>query len=57
MLGGDVADGRTSGSGLEGQDRFQTKKGSWFNAVASYETAGSKPTAGLYIYPFALRSA
>jgi len=42
---------------LNGQDRFQTKKGSWFNAVASYETAGSKPTAGLYIYPFALRSA
>ena len=40
---------------LNGHDRFSTRRGSWFNQVSTYETLKSKPAAGIYMYPFALR--
>ena len=39
---------------LNGHDRFQTKKGSWFTQGTTYETVQSKPGAGVYMYSFAL---
>ena len=42
---------------LNGHDRQSEKKGSWFNQVTPFTTVGSKPAAGTYMYPFALRPA
>ena len=42
---------------LNGQDRFSTRKGSYFNKVQPYQTIGSKVPAGVYLYSFALKPA
>jgi len=40
---------------LNGQDRFATRKGSYFNKVQPYQTTGTKVPAGIYLYSFALK--
>jgi len=40
---------------LNGQDRFATRKGSYFNKVQPYQTVGSLVPAGVYLYSFALK--
>ena len=42
---------------LNGQDRFATRKGSYFNKVQPYQTIGSVVPAGVYLYSFALKPA
>jgi hypothetical protein len=42
---------------LNGQDRFSTRKGSYFNKVQPYQTIGSVVPAGVYLYSFALKPA
>jgi len=42
---------------LNGQDRFSTRKGSYFNKVQPYQTIGSNVPAGVYLYSFALKPA
>ena len=42
---------------LNGQDRFSSRKGSYFNKVQPYQTIGSVVPAGVYIYSFALKPA
>lgn len=42
---------------LNGQDRFQTRKGSYFNKVQPYQTIGTIVPAGIYLYSFALKPA
>ena len=39
---------------LGGQDRFDARRGSYFNEVQPYRAAGSVPPAGVYLYSFAL---
>ena len=40
-----------------GQDRFSTRKGSYFNKVQPYQTIGTNVPAGVYLYSFALKPA
>ena len=42
---------------LNGQDRFSTRKGSYFNKVQPFQTIGSVVPAGVYLYSFALKPA
>ena len=42
---------------LNGQDRFSTRKGSYFNKVQPYQTIGTNVPAGVYLYSFALKPA
>jgi len=42
---------------LNGQDRFATRKGSYFNKVQPYQTIGTVVPAGVYLYSFALKPA
>ncbi|APC25732.1 Major capsid protein VP54 [Only Syngen Nebraska virus 5] len=42
---------------LNGQDRFATRKGSYFNKVQPYQTIGGATPAGVYLYSFALKPA
>ena len=42
---------------LNGQDRFSTRKGSYFNKVQPYQTIGTNVPAGIYLYSFALKPA
>ena len=42
---------------LNGHERESARRGSWFNSVIPYQTVGSKPAAGCYLYSFALRPA
>lgn len=42
---------------LNGQDRFATRKGSYFNKVQPFQTIGSNVPAGVYLYSFALKPA
>jgi len=42
---------------LNGQDRFSTRKGSYFNKVQPYQTIGTKVPSGVYLYSFALKPA
>ncbi|AGE59385.1 major capsid protein VP54 [Acanthocystis turfacea Chlorella virus OR0704.3] len=42
---------------LNGQDRFSSRKGSYFNKVQPYQTVGSVVPAGVYLYSFALKPA
>ncbi|AGE50145.1 major capsid protein VP54 [Acanthocystis turfacea Chlorella virus Canal-1] len=42
---------------LNGQDRFSSRKGSYFNKVQPYQTIGSVVPAGVYLYSFALKPA
>jgi len=42
---------------LNGQDRFATRKGSYFNKVQPYQTIGTNVPAGVYLYSFALKPA
>lgn len=42
---------------LNGQDRFSTRKGSYFNKVQPYQTVGTNVPAGIYLYSFALKPA
>ena len=64
---GDVANTETYNEGLavldsaklqlNGQDRFSTRKGSYFNKVQPYQTIGTNVPAGVYLYSFALKPA
>ena len=40
---------------LNGHDRFDERRGSYFNAVQPFEHIKSKPAAGIYMYNFGLR--
>ena len=40
---------------LNGHDRFNTRKGSYFNLVQPWQTLRCKPKAGVYLYSFALK--
>ena len=40
---------------LNGHDRFGLRAGSYFNRVQPFQTIGSAPNAGVYMYSFALR--
>jgi hypothetical protein len=42
---------------LNGQDRFATRKGSYFNKVQPYQSIGGVTPAGVYLYSFALKPA
>nr|BAA35143.1 major capsid protein [Paramecium bursaria Chlorella virus CVK2]BAA76601.1 major capsid protein MCP1 [Chlorella virus] len=42
---------------LNGQDRFATRKGSYFNKVQPYQSIGGVTPAGVYMYSFALKPA
>jgi hypothetical protein len=42
---------------LNGQDRFSSRRGSYFNKVQPFQTIGSVVPAGVYIYSFALKPA
>jgi hypothetical protein len=42
---------------LNGQDRFATRKGSYFNKVQPYQSIGTNVPAGVYLYSFALKPA
>ena len=42
---------------LNGQDRFSSRKGSYFNKVQPFQTIGSVVPAGVYLYSFALKPA
>jgi len=42
---------------LNGQDRFATRKGSYFNKVQPFQTIGTNVPAGVYLYSFALKPA
>nr|BAA76600.1 major capsid protein [Chlorella virus] len=42
---------------LNGQDRFATRKGSYFNTVQPYQSIGGVTPAGVYMYSFALKPA
>ena len=42
---------------LNGHDRFSYRYGSYFNRVMPYQTIGSAPNAGVFLYSFALRPA
>jgi hypothetical protein len=40
---------------LNGHDRFDERTGAYFNGVQPFEHVKTKPTAGVYMYSFALR--
>lgn len=40
---------------LNGHDRFDTRKGSYFNLVQPWQTMRNRPPAGVYMYSFALK--
>ena len=40
---------------LNGHDRFDERKGSYFNQVQPFQTTGCSPAAGIYNYSFALK--
>ena len=40
---------------LNGHDRFDERKGSYFNQVQPFQTTGCAPAAGIYNYSFALK--
>lgn len=42
---------------LNGQDRFATRQGSYFNQVQPYQACNAYPPAGVYLYSFALKPA
>jgi hypothetical protein len=42
---------------LNGQDRFSTRKGSYFNKTQPFQTIGTVVPAGVYLYSFALKPA
>ena len=42
---------------LNGQDRFATRRGSYFNVVQPHQTTGGITPAGVYMYSFALKPA
>lgn len=52
LAGGDtVIDAKLQ---LNGQDRFSTREGSYFNLVQPYQHHTRVPSAGIYVYSFAL---